>query len=170
MDVIHEETIMFVALMGLVGWVLFLLFRRQQLTTQAKFQRIEAYNKLLEKFATAKEFAEFLDTDQGKKMLEDPMQNGTNPKKTALRFVQAGVLLAALGFGLLMMLSRVSNIVGSQVNPDINWINKEIDYFNWTWITFAMAGGCFVAGMLSYSLGKKWKLLTDQPSKKESIK
>lgn len=158
MDGFLSETIFFIAVVGLAAWVLYLLFRRHQLVTQAKFQRIEAYNKLLEKFSTAKEFTEFLDSEQGRRILEEPLTNGSDPKKAALRFVQAGSLLAALGFGLFMNLSRVSSYVRSQIDPDVNWINKELDLFYWTWIVLAMAGGCFLAAFITYSLGKKWKL------------
>ncbi len=166
MDVIHEETIMFVALVGLLGWILFLLFRRHQLAQQTRFQKIEAYNKLLEKFSTAKEFTEFLETEHGKKILEDPITNGGNPKKTALRFVQAGGILAALGFGLFTYLSQIETIIHSQSNPDINWINKELDYTYWTWTTLALAAGCFVVAGLTYALAKKWKLFPDENSRR----
>jgi CDP-diglyceride synthetase len=166
MDVIHEETIMFVALVGLFCWILFLLFRRHQLATQAKFQRIEAYNKLLEKFSTAKEFTDFLESEQGKNMLEDPFTDRTNPKKTALRFVQAGGILAALGFGLFTYLSQIETIIHSQANPDINWINKELDYTYWTWTTLALSAGCFVVALLTYTLAKKWNLFPNDTSKR----
>jgi len=166
MDGFMSDTIMFVVVTLLCGWVLYLLFRRYQLTTQAKFQRIEAYNKLLDKFASAKEFADFLETEQGKKMLEDPMPNGTNAKRTALRFIQVGGLLAALGAGLFMNLARLRNFIQSQTNPDINFIHKEEDFFYWTWIVLAMAGGCLLVGFLTYTLGKKWNLSSDNSSKR----
>ncbi|GEM_PF-3557239 len=166
MDGFMQDTIMFIFLALFVGWVLYLLFRRYQLATQAKFQRIEAYNKLLDKFASAKEFADFLESEQGRKMLEDPIPNGANVKKTALRFIQVGGLLAALGAGLFMNLARLRNFLETQTNPDINWIHKEEDYFYWTWIVLAMAAGCFFVGFLTNTLSKKWNLTSEHSSKR----
>ncbi len=164
MDGFMQDTIMFVVVTLLAGWVLFLLYKRYQLTTKIKSQRIEAYNKLLEKFATAKEFTDFLETEQGRRTLENPVPNGTNYKKTALRFIQVGGLFGAIGIGLFINLMQLRNFIDSQTNPDINWIHKEMEISGWTWVSIGMAVGCLAVGFLTYTLGKKWNLSSEGSS------
>ena len=68
----------------LVGWTLYLLFRRYQVTTQARLQRVESFNKLIEKFGTAKEFTDFIQTEEGKKML---VVAANKPPAKKIRFI-----------------------------------------------------------------------------------
>ena len=95
-DYTIPETLMIPALLVLVLFPLWLLFRRYQVSTQVRIQRIESFNRLIEKFGSAKEFAEFAQTAEGKKLLDDPSPP-PNPLTKVLRFLQAGVLFIMAG-------------------------------------------------------------------------
>ncbi len=156
---INEETYMFVALLMLLGWVLWLLFRRYQMSTQARLQRAEAFNKLIEKFGTATEFIAFLNTEQGKKFLEDPLPQQTHPKKIVLRFVQMGVILVAVAAGFMIKWHQIQEFIESQSTPpDINWINESMDYLYWTMLSAALSVAMFVLAIITYVFSKRWRI------------
>lgn len=157
---IHEETYMFIAMVLLAGWVLWLLFRRYQMNTQARLQRTEAFNKLIEKFGTSAEFVEFLKTEQGKKFLEDPLPQHANPKKIVLRFVQMGVVLIAVGAAFMIKWNQLQEFVATQPTPvDINWINEMMDYLYFTMLSAALSVAMFVLAAITYFFSK-W-MITD---------
>lgn len=158
MGTIHEETILLVAVLALGGWVLFLLFRRQQIHLQARMKRTEVFDHLIEKFSTSQEFIEFLKTDQGKKLVEDPVGQPAHHSQTVLRFILVGVVFAAISYACLAYANNLSGYIGGLSNPDINDINKEMDYRYWGMLCMALSGGMFVMAAVTKSLAKRWKL------------
>lgn len=160
---VHEETYMFIALLMLAGWVLWLLFRRYQLSTQARLQRTEAFNKLIEKFGTSSEFVEFLNTEQGKKFLEDPLPQQANPKKTVLRFVQMGVILIAVTAGFMIKWHQIQEYIESQSGSvDINWINESMDFLYLTMLSASLSVAMFVLAVITYFFSR-W-MRNDSPT------
>ena len=153
-----DETLLLVLMAGLGGWVAWLLVRRQQIGTQARLQRADSFNRLLEKFGTAKEFVDFLNTEQGNKLLEDPLPQHTNGRKVALRFVQVGIVLAALGVAITLNWIRMADYVHAQSNPDINWIHKEWDYYYWWVLSLSLSAGMFIIAFVTNILVKRWHL------------
>jgi NADH:ubiquinone oxidoreductase subunit 5 (subunit L)/multisubunit Na+/H+ antiporter MnhA subunit len=156
-EYVHEETYMFIALLILAGWILWLLFRRYQMNAQARLQRTEAFNRLIEKFATASEFVQFLNSEPGKKFFEPSAQQQTHPAKITLRFVQAGVILAALSIAIGFQWHMMWDYVQSHPNPDMNWVNKEMDLHYWMAFTIALAAGMFVVAWVTHLFSKKWQ-------------
>jgi hypothetical protein len=152
---IHEETYMFIAVVLLAGWVLWLLFRRYQMSTQARMQHTEAFNKLVEKFETSAEFVNFLNTEQGKKFLYEPAMQQAHPKKTVLRFVQMGVILLAVSVGFMIKWNQLHEYIESQTGTvDINWINESMDYLYWTMLSAALAVAMFVLAVITNFFAK----------------
>lgn len=156
-DYVHEETYMFLAVVILAGWVLWLLFRRYQMNAQARLQRTEAFNRIIEKFGTAAEFVEFLGSEQGKKLFEPSPQQQSHPAKITLRFVQAGVILAALSIAIAFQWHMMSQYVHAQANPDINWVSKEMDLHYWMAFTIALSVGMFAVAWVTHVINKKWQ-------------
>ena len=94
---ILEELVLMVAVTTLTAWILWLVFRRFQVLTHARAQRTETFNRLIDKFGTAREFVDFLQSDAGRKVLEDPIAPPTDPRTSVRRFVQGGIILLGLG-------------------------------------------------------------------------
>lgn len=155
---VHEETFMFFFLLVLIGWVLWLLFRRHQIHLQARMKRTEVFDHLIAKFNTSQEFIEFLKTDHGKKLVEDPLGAQSNPSKTVLRFVLVGVVFAAISYASLAYANNLNSYIRSIAAPDINEIRKAMEYRYWGMLTMALAGGMFVMAAVTKSLAKAWKL------------
>ena len=87
--------------MGFVVWVAFNGWqRRQQVKLLTDFN-----SRLLERIGSVKDFTEFLQTDGGAKFIDRVTAGGTPPdiRMTILRAVQTGLVLLALGVGLLLL-------------------------------------------------------------------
>lgn len=160
MNEMAQETIIFVALVALIGWVLWLLFRRHQINAQARLQRIDSFNRLLEKFGSAKEFVDFAHTDQGRKFLEDPLPKPANPMRGVLRFLQIGIILIALSYGFFMNSSRLKDYT------DINYVRQAMDFKYWGTLLLALGAGLILVAGISSVIAKKWHLLKENSSKK----
>ena len=162
MDLIHEETIMFVALVALAGWVLWLLFRRYQLSTQTRSQRTEAFNKLVEKFGSPKELAEFTQTAEGKKLLADPISSAPHPLTKVLRFLQAGILFIAIGGAYFINANRWKDITETQ-SP--NYYHQMMDSNYWGTLAMLLGVGLIIAAGISYIFVRHWHLANGSTGK-----
>jgi hypothetical protein len=90
------------ATIGFVVWVLVSGWqRRQQIRVMTDFN-----SQLLERMGSVKDFSEFLSTDGGAKFIDRVTAGGgTRPeiRMTILRSVQTGLVLFALGIGLIVL-------------------------------------------------------------------
>jgi hypothetical protein len=87
--------------MGFVVWVAFNAWqRRQQVKMLTDFN-----SRLLDRIGSLKDFSEFLQTGAGTKFIDRVSAGGTPPdiRMTILRAVQTGLVLLALGGGLLLL-------------------------------------------------------------------
>ena len=89
------STIGFVVWVLVTGWQ-----RRQHLRVMTDFN-----NKLLDRMGSVKDFSEFLQTDGGAKFIDRVTAGGTRPaiRWTILRSLQTGLVLLALGVGLILL-------------------------------------------------------------------
>ena len=155
MEQVHEETIMFIAIIVLAGWVLWLLFRRYQLSAQARLQRTEAFNKLIDKFATVKEFEEFSQTTEGKKLLADPVTPLPNPLSKILRFLQAGILFIVIGCAYFINANRWKDMTEA-TNP--NYYHQMMDSNYWGTLSMLLGVGLVIVAGVSYVFVRRWHL------------
>ncbi len=146
------ETAMVVCMFAFIGWGIYLFFRRYQIAAQAQQQRIESFNRLVEKFGSAKEFIEFAESPYGRKLLEEPIVSKANPLNKILRFLEAGVLALLLGAGFWFNGSRlVKNTDLSSLSEGSNWLNIGSLFL------FMGTGLLLVAG-ISYIFVRRWHL------------
>ena len=147
---IIEEVVMMVTVPALAGWVLWLVFRRYQLHVHARLQRTETFNRLIDKFGTAKEFVDFLQTDAGRKVLEDPIAPPVSPMSSVRRFIQGGIVLIALGGALLLNALRLRG------ETDINFIREAMGMNYWGTIFLGGGVALMIVAAVTYFLGKRW--------------
>jgi len=115
----------------IIAW-LFVLYRRSQAHARAEFQK-----QVLDKFASGREFAEFLESPASKRFLDELGSRG--PKEQILSSMRAGVVLAVLGLGLLgLSLTRRGFLV-----PGV--------------LALALGAGFLIATAVSYRLSKQWE-------------
>jgi hypothetical protein len=146
------EAVAAFSIFALVGWVLYLFFRRYQVTTQLKSQRIESFNRMIEKFGSAKEFIEFTESPQGKKLLEEPASQMPNPLNKVLRFIQAGVLFVMVGGGYWFNGTRLRG------NADPNYFHQGMDSFYWGSLSLTLGIGLLIVAGISYIFVRRWHL------------
>ena len=162
MEPIHEETILFTAFLALAGWVFYLFFRRYQIRSQARLQRNEAVNKLLEKFSSAQEFVDFLETEKGRKFFEDPLPEQIHPMRRVFGTTQAAVILIFISFAFFAHANLLRN------QNDLNWIGQRNDDIFHGMLCFCIGAALICFASISQSLARKWGLL-DEDKKKTSI-
>ncbi len=130
----------------LIAFWLYLRFRRWQLLREALKQRSEAFNRLLEKYGTAKEFLEFLQTDNGRKLFEDPLLLGGHPILRVLGFVQWGIISFVLG-----LVPYFAILLGV---PGVDGSDKELG------IALMLLGvGLLIVAVVTHYLASRWDLL-----------
>jgi len=136
-------------LVVLVGF-LWHFMQKQGGMTKARLQRVETVNRLIEKFPTAKEVIDFLETEQGRKLLEDPLPPTTNPLARVLRFIRYGVVFLFLGSGFLL------DAYWLRGETEIRYISQAKDMQFWGAFCLALGAGLVMAGVITNVLIKRW--------------
>ncbi|HEY7406442.1 MAG TPA: hypothetical protein VIB39_23140 [Candidatus Angelobacter sp.] len=131
-----SELITMFALLIFVGWVIYLAFglirRRQQSAMQ---------KHMLERFSSAQDFAQFIQSPAGQKYVTGFTDVVTSPRNSILSSIRTGCVLAFGGVGC---------IAGSNsMSPSFHagWIVG--------WIAFLSGIGFLVSAVISYFLAKK---------------
>lgn len=116
--------------------------------------RAEIYNRLIDKFGTAPEFIQFLQSDAGLKFIEENMaQSGATtlaPLGKILASIQIGLVLALLGAGLLV----TGNILGGSLSGD-SYIGLAVGGC----VGLMVGTGLLISAAVSYRLCKAWGIL-----------
>ncbi len=93
---------------AMVLYLVWLFTRQQQVKIQA---RTELHKHLLDKFGSGTELTQFIESEGGKKMLEDLATDRVNPQERALALLPPGIILASLGIGCLVLTFKDSDLV-----------------------------------------------------------
>ena len=133
------------------AWVVTSIVRsmKQRANTRT---RAEIYNRLVDKFETAPEFIEFLQSDAGLRFIEEQTVETSQPLTTILGSIRLGVSLALIGLGMI----TVSNIWDNTLGNDL-------------YIVLALGGtvaltagaGFIISAAISYRICKSWGLMPD---------
>jgi hypothetical protein len=123
------------AFFAMILAIVWLAMRKRQAQIRA---RSEFHKQLLDKFASGKEFAEFLESKGSQRFLEELGSLGGGPYERTLGSLRAGVILAVLGLGFfaLSLMRRGFMIPGV--------------------IIFALGVGFLLAAAISHRLAKQW--------------
>jgi len=106
----------------------------------------EMQNKLLDKFGTAPEMAEYLQSDAGQKFLESATIEKTKPYGRILGAVMAGIILLSMGLAFLFLR-------GAFTDPeDIKGFTVAGAIF------FALGAGFVLSSVAAFVLSKSWGL------------
>jgi hypothetical protein len=124
------------ALMGFAGWVIYLVFGLMRRRQQSAMQK-----HLLERFSSAQDFAQFIQSPAGQKYVTGFTDVVTSPRNSILSSVRIGCVLMFGGLGC---------VAGS---------NSIAPYFHagWImgWIVLSSGVGFLVSAVISYFLAKK---------------
>ena len=121
---------------AMIVFICWIVSREKQARVQA---RTELHKHLLDKFGSGTELSQFLETEGGKKMIEDLGKERVSPKERALKRVVAGSVLTCLGAGFLMLMY------------------KEPDLVIPGGILLALGIGFLIAAFVTLRLSKSWE-------------
>jgi hypothetical protein len=109
--------------------------------------RKEMQNRLMDKFSSAPEFAQFLETSSGKQFMESVSEGPVNAHEKILSTVRGGLILVFLGAALL----SVTGLVPSDGRIFLRVFGV---------IGMMVGVGLIISSYVSYRLSKAWGLLT----------
>ena len=128
----------FFAMVILLVW---LGYRRSRVRIEA---RAEVQKKLLDKFDSGRELAEFLGSEGSKRLLEELGEEKHSSRNPVLKTMTAGMVLSSLGIGFLALM----------------W--KEPDLAIPAGILLSLGIGFLIAAAVSYRLSKQWGMDKDE--------
>lgn len=131
-----KEWFVMMATFGLFGWAAYLatvIVRRKQ--------KNDMQRTLLEKFSSAHDFAEFMQSPAGQKYVMGFADAVTNPRESILNSIKTGFVLMFAGMGFL-------------VGGAGGWISFRIG-----WVSFLVGIGFLISSGVAYFLTRKtdWK-------------
>ncbi len=125
------------------GFVVYLILQWRKMKYKNSLQ-----HKLIDKFNTVPELAEFLQTEGGNKFLNQMATEKRGPQNSLLAAVSKGVILVSIGIAFLVTSPIMSGMVGN------SWIFKGLGIF-----ISILGGGFILSAFISYILSKKWGII-----------
>ena len=152
MDIVRilDELSGIVVPLGFFTWIVLLVWldsRRRRARIEA---RVEVQKKLLDKFDSGRELAEFLESEGSKFLLSELGKDRPDPRKRVLTMMTVGVVLSAFGIGFLALIWKEPNLVFP------------------AGIFLSLGIGVLIAAAASYHLSKKWGMDKDEGPTPES--
>ena len=124
----------------LIGSIYWIVLRKRRHEIQAQVQ-----TKLIEKFESARDMAEFLQTDAGNRFMKSfAAVGGSSPVRQILGAIQGGIVLTFLGVALLLLQVTTSAGRGLGIAGTL---------------VLALGLGLLAAGAVSHRLSRSWGLL-----------
>lgn len=124
------------------GWVVWIILEWRKLRHKSRLQ-----NKMVDKFPTAQEFNDFLQSREGNKFLNFLKFNGLAPREKILSSLSKGIILSMFGIALIIL---------GQI------FTEEMKYFIAFGIVFTALGvGFLISTFISYKLSKKWGIIDE---------
>ena len=142
-------TFIFLGLFALASWFFWLDAKRRQALVQAKS---DLQNRLLEKFASPQDVAQFLQTEGGRRFLQGLTTDSRHAGRRIQTALQVGVILACLGLACIGLGTAYGGQGGS----------RGLIFGT---LILALGFGFLISAGISYSLSKKWGILeTGKPA------
>ena len=94
------EVLIPIAFFAMIALIAFVIARRRQAEIRA---RAEFQKQILDKFSSGKEFADFLGTEGSQRFLATLSAQGMGPRYGVLRGLRGGIIVTVLGIGFLLL-------------------------------------------------------------------
>ncbi len=141
-----------VAEFALIGWIIWVAVN---FTMNKSRQRSEERLRMLDRFSTGQELADFLASETGQQFLATFTSKPSNPRKYVLLAIWCGVICILTGAGSLGLVAY-----GVFNDPDV-YLTFLVSGF----LAAAVGGGILICGAITNRLIRKWRLNSaDQPA------
>ena len=124
------------------GWVVWVILEWRKMRHKSKLQ-----DKIVDKFPTAQEFNDFIQSQEGNKFLNFLKFNGLTPKAKIMSSLSKGVILSTLGIALV--------IIGQIFIEGVKYFNA------FGIVIIALGVGFLISTFISYKLSKKWGIIDE---------
>jgi len=143
----NSDTIMGMVVMPIFFGFLAFIFKLIWDGKKVKLKSI-LHHKLVDKFASAAELNEFLQSDGGGNFLKSLTIDGLNPKEKLLGAISKGIILSFLGIAFFLM---------SGIVPDDHQVMMVLGV-----LVVSLGVGYLVSSAVSYNLSKKWGIIEEK--------
>ncbi len=124
------------------GWVVWVILEWRKMRNKSKLQ-----GKIVDKFSTAQEFNDFLQSKEGSRFLNFLKFNGRAPRERILSSLAKGIVLFFLGIAII--------VVGSLFADEMRY------FIAFGIVLIAIGLGFLVSTIISYKLSKKWGIIDE---------
>ena len=121
--------------------------------------RAELYNRLLDKFSSAPEFVNYLESEVGRQFLEEITIQGAAPTNKILGSIQKGVIFVLAGLGSLFL----GNLFDKTLGGDL-----YIVLIVGGTIVLMLGIGFLISTGITYRLSKSWGLIGVETKSKDT--
>ena len=137
---------------AVAAWAAWLAYRRSVRGMDDRARSYAVVERILDRFESKDELLAFVRSDEGKQLLYGRAAT-VSPRRSALRFVQIGLVIFSLGAAFLGNAMRLSG------ETDINFVHKVEDLRYWGTAAVVFGVGLLVVAAVSYWIARRWGLL-----------
>jgi hypothetical protein len=132
-----------------LAWVITHIVKalKQRANLQTK---IEIYSRMIDKFGAAPEFISFLESEEGRRFIDENVTQSNAPMKKILGSIQICTTFTLVGIGLLVL----GNIFDNSLGGDL-YIVLTVSGT----VALMVGIGLLISVLISYKLSKSWGLL-----------
>ena len=146
------EAYLAIPLAVFAGWVAWLFFQRAREVLALERERLSTIGRMIDKFPSADSFLEFVHSSAGRALFATVDRNRA-ALRTVLRFVQMGIVVAAIGLALLW---SAGSLKGATDAHSL----QQMDERSYLGVSFlGLGAGLLGAGALSYLLARRFEML-----------
>ena len=135
--------IVFPLIIAFWGWIVWVILEWRKMRHKSKLQE-----KIVDKFSTAQEFNDFLQSQEGNKFLNFLKFNGLAPRAKILSSLSKGIIFSLFGVSLI--------IVGQIFTEEMKYLNA------FGIVIIALGVGFIISTFISYKLSKKWGVIDEK--------
>ena len=121
--------------------------------------RAELYSRLLDKFSSGSEFAEYLESETGRQFVEEITVQSAAPTSKILGSIQKGIIMVLVGSGLLVLGNIFDNTLGGDL-----YIVLTVGGT----IALMLGIGFLISTGITYRLSKSWGLIGEEAKPKDA--
>ena len=125
------------------AWVVWVILEWRRVRHKSQLQKM-----IVDKFSTAQELNDFLQSKEGNKFLNFLRLNGRAPREKILSSLSKGVILSFLGIAII--------VIGGL------FAGKMMYFIAFGIVIIALGAGFLVSTKISYKLSKKWGIIDEE--------
>ncbi len=125
------------------AWVVWVILEWRKMRQKSQLQKM-----IVDKFSTAQELNDFLQSKEGNKFLNFLRLNGRAPREKILSSLSKGVILSFLGIAII--------VIGGL------FVGEMMYFIAFGIVIIALGAGFLVSTKISYKLSKKWGIIDEE--------